>query len=84
MFLILISIPSGAIKRKFEKNTRKHTRHISIPSGAIKRFFLLRPKFHSILFQFLLVRLRGGRQATAPPLTLISIPSGAIKSLMKL
>jgi len=52
---------------------------ISIPSGAIKRLSTRKSEINTRLFQFLLVRLKVFIVAFIV-FTVISIPSGAIKS----
>ena len=54
----VISIPSGAIKRKIEELENELEKRISIPSGAIKSFTFTTQVNYSVRFQFLLVRLR--------------------------
>jgi hypothetical protein len=74
-----ISIPSGAIK-SYSLALFTSSKHISIHSGANKRISYLR--INCISFQFLLVRLREPALFLFKITSKISIPSGAIKSLL--
>ncbi len=79
---LLISIPSGAIKRIVALCGFVDVAFISIPSGAIKSIKLSPNASLASIFQFLLVRLKGLHGTTSVVLLVISIPSGAIKSFI--
>jgi len=57
--LIIISIPYGAIKSFSARIKCKRMLLISIPYGAIKRIVFPEVFFIELLFQFLMVRLKG-------------------------
>jgi len=53
-----ISIPYGAIKRKFGGELLLKLHQISIPYGAIKRKHIICNNLTFAIFQFLMVRLK--------------------------
>jgi len=61
----------------------KIKKYISIPYGAIKSFSVNPLKEIKILFQFLMVRLKGWNVGCVYLFSKISIPYGAIKRVIK-
>ena len=57
-FTCSISIPYGSIK-SYKRNRHRKNIYISIPYGSIKRFLRLKIYQQWILFQFLMVQLKG-------------------------
>ena len=76
-----ISIPEGAIKSR-ELESAWRSASISIPEGAIKRDRALRIEKAVAAFQYPKVRLKVDLVCIQSRTILISIPEGAIKSLL--